>query len=133
MEAKPEEKKHEALKENQDEQTEVEVVKDKDTKIKNTASPFLSMSKSWHDDEVFGLPEDIKNNITDKLGFKNPSGIQSVAIPLIAKEPFANLIAQSANGSGKTGAFSIGSVLRVDRNDPSPQVLVLANTRELVN
>jgi hypothetical protein len=29
-------------------------------------------------------------------------------------DDFINLIAQSKNGSGKTGAFTIGTVLRVD-------------------
>lgn len=41
------------------------------------------------------------------------------------------MIAQSKNGTGKTGAFSIGSILRVDRKIIKPQVLVLAHVREL--
>jgi len=46
---------------------------------------------------------------------------------------YDNLIAQSKNGSGKTGAFVIGSLLRVDTTDPNVQVIVLAHTRELAN
>jgi superfamily II DNA/RNA helicase len=42
-----------------------------------------------------------------------------------------DLIAQSKNGSGKTGAFSIGSMLRVDRNIPKTQVLTICHVREL--
>ena len=42
-----------------------------------------------------------------------------------------NLIAQSKNGSGKTGAFTIGTVLRVDPKIPKTQVLVLCHIREL--
>ena len=42
-----------------------------------------------------------------------------------------DLIAQSKNGSGKTGAFSIGSTLRVDPQIQKPQILVLAHVREL--
>lgn len=50
------------------------------------------------------------------------------------KEHHPPLIAQSKNGSGKTGAFSIGSTLRVDRSDKkSVQVIVLCETRELCN
>lgn len=41
------------------------------------------------------------------------------------------MIAQSKNGSGKTGAFTIGSVLRVDPKIPKTQVLVLTHIREL--
>jgi superfamily II DNA/RNA helicase len=56
-----------------------------------------------------------------------------VSIPLIASEPYHSLIAQAKNGTGKTGAFAIGSVLRIERDSPETQVLVIANTRELVN
>lgn len=40
---------------------------------------------------------------------------------------------QAINGCGKTGSFTIGSTLRVDRSDPNIQIICLANTRELVN
>jgi len=52
---------------------------------------------------------------------------------LIAEEPHKHLIAQAKNGSGKTGAFTIGSVLRVDRKNPKTQVILIVNTRELCN
>ena len=57
-----------------------------------------------------------------------------MAVPLIAKPVdgnFIDLIAQSKNGSGKTGAFSVGSVLRIDPAVIKPQVLVVAHVREL--
>jgi len=44
---------------------------------------------------------------------------------------YHDLIAQSKNGSGKTGAFAIGTVLRIDQSVMKPQVLVLAHFREL--
>lgn len=69
----------------------------------------------------------------NELGFVKPSIIQSFSIPLIAKEPYNALIAQARNGAGKTGSFSIGSTLRVDRKDPKIQVLVITHTRELCN
>ena len=64
------------------------------------------------------------------------SRIQSVAIPLIVKQDidkhYENLIAQAKNGSGKTGAFAIGSLLRTDPNISKLQVVVFGHTRELV-
>jgi ATP-dependent RNA helicase DDX19/DBP5 len=42
-----------------------------------------------------------------------------------------NLIAQSQNGSGKTAAFALGMLSRVDRSLKKPQALCLAPTREL--
>lgn len=72
--------------------------------------------------------------ITQELGFSVPSNIQGFAIPIITKEEggeYSSMIAQSKNGSGKTGAFSIGSVLRVDPKIQKPQVIVLCHIREL--
>ena len=76
--------------------------------------------KKWNEDENLGIQisAEIKKGIIEELNFSRPSHIQSVAIPLILgtddEGNYQNLIAQSRNGSGKTGAFAIGSVLRVD-------------------
>jgi hypothetical protein len=40
----------------------------------NFVSPFINQKKSWEDDE-YKLPEDIKTNIIDVLGFTKPSTI----------------------------------------------------------
>ena len=68
------------------------------------------------------------------MHFLKPSKIQAVVIPLIAKSikgEYHDLIAQSKNGTGKTGAFAIGSVLRVDPKVMKPQVLCVCHVREL--
>lgn len=39
---------------------------------------------------------------------------------------------QAINGSGKTGAFTVPSLMKVDTSIDKPQVIVLANTRELI-
>lgn len=110
--------------------TEVELIVNKHTR--NIASPFINQSKSW-DDEELAIPEQLKKNIIEELGFQKPSRIQANAIPLIVgkDKEYENLIAQSKNGTGKTGAFSIGSVLRIDPKIQKCQVLVLAHVREL--
>jgi hypothetical protein len=60
-----------------------------------------------------------------------------VAIPLIVKTDytnnFVNLIAQSKYGSGKTGAYSIGSTIRVDPSILKPQVLVICHIMDLAS
>lgn len=43
------------------------------------------------------------------------------------------MIAQAAAGSGKTGAFAISTVCRIDRDNSNVQILVVVNTRELCN
>jgi len=62
-------------------------------------------------------------------GFKSPSRIQNVAI----KEIYDgyDIIAQSQSGTGKTGAFTIGSLSIINPVDKHPQILVLATTRDL--
>jgi translation initiation factor 4A len=62
-------------------------------------------------------------------GFEKPSAIQQRAIvPIISK---GDLIAQAQSGTGKTGAFTIGTLARLDRNIKKMQALILKPTREL--
>ena len=66
------------------------------------------------------IPADIEKNLVDDLNFNKPSKIQKTAIPQILKindktGNHNNLIALAATGSGKTAAFGVGSVMRIDR------------------
>jgi translation initiation factor 4A len=62
-------------------------------------------------------------------GFEKPSAIQQRAIvPLINK---GDVIAQAQSGTGKTGAFSIGTLARLDFRQKALQSLILSPTREL--
>lgn len=64
-------------------------------------------------------------------GFEKPSKIQQMAIlPIIKKN---DLIAQAQSGTGKTGAFTIGTLQLVDPDKDEIQCLVLSPTRELAN
>ena len=120
----PTAQKHEKLDEGEQAGVPVsqEVTATKNKYIPNIASPFLKQKLSWDNNEDkfdVQIPDDIKHNIEDELKFLKPSSIQAVAIPMIntkdAKGNYDDLIAQAQNGSGKTGAFAIGSVLRIDR------------------
>src|SRR3990170_1515544 len=62
-------------------------------------------------------------------GFETPSVIQQkVIVPFISGR---DIIAQSQSGTGKTGAFTIGCLARIELNKRSPQALILSPTREL--
>lgn len=64
-------------------------------------------------------------------GFEKPSSIQKKAII-----PFfegRDIIAQAQSGTGKTGAFSIGILSRINVNDNKCQALILVPTRELAS
>lgn len=65
----------------------------------------------------------------DALGFEEASHIQAASIPVLREG--RDLVGQSQTGSGKTAAFTIPALERIDLNDRRPQILVLCPTREL--
>lgn len=75
-----------------------------------------------------GLTKEILNALND-LGFTKPSPIQSECIPLLLSGE--DVLGMAQTGSGKTAAFSIPFLMKVDPALKAPQVLVLAPTREL--
>ena len=64
-------------------------------------------------------------------GFENPSVIQNSAIPVLSKGK--DVIAQAQSGTGKTGAFAIGCLNKLDEEKKRTQVLIISPTHELVN
>ncbi|XP_072101375.1 ATP-dependent RNA helicase DDX19A isoform X1 [Mobula birostris] len=65
------------------------------------------------------------------MGFNRPSKIQETALPMMLAEPPQNLIAQSQSGTGKTAAFVLAMLSRVDLTQRYPQCLCLSPTYEL--
>ena len=62
-------------------------------------------------------------------GFMNPSPIQEEAIPIALVG--RNILARAKNGTGKTGAFSIPCLQRIDVTKNYVQAMILVPTREL--
>lgn len=62
-------------------------------------------------------------------GFENPSLIQHKSIPIFTSGK--DLIAQAQSGTGKTGAFVIGSLQKVDPEQKNTQIIIISPTREL--
>ena len=58
------------------------------------------------------------------MGFNRPSKIQEKALPLLLADPPHNVIAQSQSGTGKTAAFVLAMLSRVDPSKQYPQVCV---------
>lgn len=90
-------------------------------------SPLYSV-KSF---EELGLaPELLKGLYAMK--FQKPSKIQERALPLLLHNPPKNMIAQSQSGTGKTAAFSLTMLTRVDVTlGDVTQAICLAPSREL--
>ena len=65
----------------------------------------------------------------DAIGYSEPSPIQQAAIPELMLG--RDLVGQAQTGTGKTAAFALPMLARIDPSQRKPQVLVLAPTREL--
>ena len=76
-----------------------------------------------------GLSENALSAIAAK-GFEQPSPIQRLAIPVLLGET-CDVIAQAQTGTGKTAAFGLPSLERLDVKKIVPQALILAPTRDL--
>jgi len=75
-----------------------------------------------------GLSQAIMQAIAS-VGYETPSPIQTATIPpMLAGR---DVLGQAQTGTGKTGAFALPLLSRIDLNARKPQVLVLAPTREL--
>ena len=75
---------------------------------------------------------ELSDNITRGIfsyGFERPSPIQAKAIRPVSTG--RDVIAQAQSGMGKTGAFTIGTLSRIDENVNATQAIILAHTREL--
>jgi translation initiation factor 4A len=75
-------------------------------------------------------------NLTDNLlrgiyayGFEKPSAIQKIAVMPILKG--RDIIAQAQSGTGKTGAFTLAILSKIDFDFLEPQALIIVPVREL--
>lgn len=93
----------------------------------NPDSPLYSVTSF----EELGLKDTLLKGLY-AMKFNKPSKIQEKALPLLLANPPMNMIGQSQSGTGKTAAFSLTMLSRVDENQPYPQAICLAPVRELV-
>ncbi|CAH0991074.1 ATP-dependent RNA helicase DeaD [Sinobacterium norvegicum] len=75
-----------------------------------------------------GLAEPLVRAVTE-LGYESPSPIQADSIPHLLEG--RDIIGQAQTGTGKTAAFALPLMSRMDPTSKDPQLLVLAPTREL--
>jgi len=75
-----------------------------------------------------GLGAEVLRALTD-LGYEEPTPIQEQTISLLLGG--SDITAQAQTGSGKTAAFGIPMIEKIDPADRQPQGLVLCPTREL--
>ncbi len=76
-----------------------------------------------------GVREDLLKAIAE-LGFEAPMPVQEKVIPVLLNEDH-DLVGLAQTGTGKTAAFGLPVIQRVDTEMRRPQALILAPTREL--
>lgn len=86
------------------------------------------MSDSPTSFEALGLNANLLKALKS-VGYESPSPIQSESIPPLLEG--RDLLGQAQTGTGKTAAFALPLLQQINLRQKSPQVLVLAPTREL--
>lgn len=64
-----------------------------------------------------------------QLGYEQPSPVQAQSIPILLEGK--NLLGTAQTGTGKTAAFALPFLSKLDEKQKTPQILVLTPTREL--
>ena len=78
--------------------------------------------------DTLGLPENLLSAITS-IGFTSATDIQAQTIPpLLANK---DVLGEAQTGTGKTAAFGLPALAKIDTSIKKPQLMVLAPTREL--
>jgi len=93
----------------------------------NNEETIIPVFSSW--DELELNPHLLRGIYA--YGFEKPSQIQSKAIyPILQGR---DIIAQAQSGTGKTGSFTIGALSKINAEERSTQVLIMAPTHELAH
>ncbi len=100
------------------------------------ASPYHSLSGHFMSDSNapsvtfrdLNLSKELLQGL-DEVGYETPSPIQAQAIPHLMQG--LDILGHAPTGTGKTAAFALPLLSRLDLNNRSVQVMALAPTREL--
>jgi ATP-dependent RNA helicase DeaD len=85
----------------------------------------IDSSASFRD---LALSEEVLLALAD-VGYESPSPIQAQTIPVLLSGK--DMLGQAQTGTGKTAAFALPALTKIDLTRHEPQVLVLVPTREL--
>jgi ATP-dependent RNA helicase DeaD len=89
--------------------------------MSTTSAPDLSFAE-------LNLPSFLLETLS-RVGYEKPSPIQQETIPALLEGH--DIVGMAQTGTGKTAAFALPILAKIDVNNPSTQALVLCPTREL--
>ena len=78
--------------------------------------------------DALGLPENLLSAVTS-IGFSAATDIQAQTIPPLLEGK--DVLGEAQTGTGKTAAFGLPALAKIDTSIKKPQLMVLAPTREL--
>lgn len=99
----------------------------REREIEPKAKPIPTVVEATSFTEL-GLKNSTLKAISD-LGFETPTPIQALAIPVLLTG--CDLIGLAQTGTGKTAAFGLPLIEKIEIDDSTTQALILAPTREL--
>lgn len=76
-----------------------------------------------------GISKELEKGLNE-MGIKNPTKIQAEAIPVLTSQNI-DFVGQAQTGTGKTAAFGLPLLSKIDTEKDHIQALILAPTREL--
>lgn len=79
--------------------------------------------------EELGVEELLRRSI-EEMGFEAPMPVQEQVIPRLLGDSH-DIVALAQTGTGKTAAFGLPVLQRIDVSENYPQALILSPTREL--
>lgn len=79
--------------------------------------------------EELGIESRLLKAITE-MGFEKPMPVQEQVLPVLLAED-TDLVGLAQTGTGKTAAFGLPAIQRLNTGNPSTEVLILSPTREL--
>lgn len=111
-------------------------------KVKNISTNSINSNQNQPDDttrknnEVIATTGFSEMNLSkpvlkalNDIGYETPTSIQSLIIPHVLSG--RDVVGQAQTGTGKTAAFALPLLSRIDPKKKNPQVLVITPTREL--
>ncbi|MBL4940468.1 MAG: DEAD/DEAH box helicase [Colwellia sp.] len=103
------------------------------TEQKNTEQNSTEQNNTQNDKattgfDSLGLPSNLLTAITS-IGFTSATDIQAQTIPLLLAGK--DVLGEAQTGTGKTAAFGLPALAKIDTSIKKPQLMVLAPTREL--
>ena len=87
------------------------------------------MDNNFKDNTTWDLPDEVLKGLEEQ-GVVEPTDIQREVIPIALGH--GDIVAQAPTGTGKTLAFVLPMLAKIDRDSSKVQALVLCPTRELV-